>query len=114
MRPDALRGEVWLADLSPITGHEPAGRRPILIVSDNRLNRGRADVVFGVPLTTRDRGIPSHITVPRPDGGLRATSYAMCEHMRSISRTRLVERWGAVGVEVTSAVEDILRMLLGL
>jgi mRNA interferase MazF len=33
------RGEVWLADLNPTWGHEQAGRRPVLVVSDDLFNR---------------------------------------------------------------------------
>ncbi|MBM3494269.1 MAG: type II toxin-antitoxin system PemK/MazF family toxin [Armatimonadetes bacterium] len=105
--PEPLRGDIWLAD-------PQGGRRPVLIVSDDRLNSGHADVVFAVPLTTRGRGIPSHVTVPASEGGLKATSYAMVEHTRSISRTRLVGRWGAVGGRTMTEVEDRLRALLGL
>jgi len=39
------RGEVWLADLGPTRGHEQAGRRPVLIISDDIFNRGPADLV---------------------------------------------------------------------
>jgi mRNA interferase MazF len=110
--PEPRRGDVWLADLEPTAG--PGLRRPVLVVSDDRLNRGRAEVVLAVPLTTRDRGIPTHIPLTPPEGGVRATSYAMCEHIRSISRTRLVERWGAAGPKAMTAAEDVLRALLAL
>ena len=33
----ARRGDLWLVDLSPIRGHEQAGRRPALVVSEDSL-----------------------------------------------------------------------------
>ncbi len=35
------RGEVWRADLDPVRGHEQAGTRRILIVSDDLFNSGQ-------------------------------------------------------------------------
>jgi len=40
---------MWLADLDPTRGHEQAGRRPVLVVSDDIFNRGPADLVIILP-----------------------------------------------------------------
>ena len=106
------RGEIWLADLDPVRGHEQAGRRPVLVVSDNRFNASMARLVYAVPLTTRDRGLPYHVALKPDEGGLRQASFAMCEHMRSLSRDRLVEYWGAADAASIAQVEDGLRVLL--
>ena len=45
------RGEVWLADLDPTRDREQAGRRPVLIVSEDLFNHGPADLVIICPLT---------------------------------------------------------------
>jgi mRNA interferase MazF len=109
------RGEVWLADLGPPRGREQSGERPVLIVSTDPINRSPADLVVAVPFTTRRRGIPTHIEVRPPDGGLRDLSYAICEQVRSLSVERLGPRpFGSVPVAVLRAVEDRLRLLLGL
>ena len=38
------RGEVWRADLDPVRGHEQAGTRPILIISDDIFNNSPAQI----------------------------------------------------------------------
>jgi mRNA interferase MazF len=109
------RGEVWLVDLSPTRGHEQAGRRPALVVSVDRFNAGRAGVVFMVPFTTRERGIPTHVEVRPPAGGLREVSWARCEDLRSLSVERLGDApLGSVPAEILDAVSDRIRILLGL
>ena len=109
------RGEVWFVDLNPIRGHEQAGRRPALIGSVDAFNRGKAGLVFIVPLTTRFRGLPTHVEVHPPAGGVREESWARCEDLRSISVERLVGGpLGVVPVEVLGAVEERLRLLLQL
>lgn len=108
------RGDIWLVDLDPARGHEQAGRRPALVVSTDAFNQGRAGLVVILPITTTGRGIPLHIPIKPPEGGLRQQSYAKCEDIRSISVERLVERWGTVTSDTLALVEDRLRILLDL
>lgn len=108
------RGEVWLADLDPTRGREQAGRRPVLVISDDIFNRGPADLAIVLPITSRLRGIPSHVVVAPPEGGLRDRGAVLCEAIRSISRHRLVDRWGTVRRRTLLVVEDVLRILLHL
>ena len=109
------RGEIWTANLNPTRGHEQAGRRPVLIVSTNTFNHGPADLVFVLPLTQTDRGIPFHVAVEPPEGGLRACSYILCDAMRSIAKERLGKRaWGVVSRQTMAKVEYRLRTLLEL
>lgn len=108
------RGEVWLASLDPTRGHEQAGRRPVLVVSEDLFNRGPAGLLIALPLSSALRGVPSHVVVEPPEGGLKNTSAIMCEAVRSISRERLVVRWGAVSGATMRQVEDSLRILMRL
>jgi mRNA interferase MazF len=91
------------------------GERPVLIVSTDRFNQGRARLVVVVPFTTRRRGLPIHVEVRPPDGGLREISFAMCEQVRSLAVERLgPQPFGGVSAPVLSAVESRLRLLLAL
>jgi mRNA interferase MazF len=108
------RGEVWLADLNPTRGHEQAGRRPVLVVSEDLFNRGAAGLIIVLPITSTMRGVPSQVPVSPPEGGVKNTSAILCEGIRSVSVERLVARWGAVDRRTMATVEDRLRILLRL
>jgi len=108
------RGEVWLVDLSPVRGREQAGRRPGLIVSVDAFNRSPAELVVVLPLTSRAKGIPFHVEVRPPEGGLQRPSYIKCEDIRSVSKERLSKHLGRVSRTTMEAVEDRLRILLDL
>ena len=108
------RGEVWLADLDPTQGHEQAGCRPVLIVSEDIFNRGPAKLVIALPMTTVLKNIPSHVRVLPPEGGLQRPTAILCEAVRSISTSRLLRRWGTVNASTLSEVEDALRVLMKL
>ncbi len=111
---DPARGEIWSADLNPTRGHEQAGQRPVLVISEDIFNKGPADLIIILPITSTDRGVPSHVPMKPPEGGLKNPSMILCEAVRSIAKERLVSRWGKVSPATLTAVEDRLRILMGL
>lgn len=109
-----LRGEIWLIDLNPTRGHEQAGKRPGLVVSVDLFNQGPAGLVVVIPITTREKGIPLHVEIKSPEGGLAKRSFVKCEDIRSVSKERLVQRLGRVTRNTLAEVEERLRILLDL
>jgi len=65
------RGEVWFADFGTPVGREAGMRHPCLIISDNRLNHGPAELAIVLPITSVYKGSPSHFEVNPPEGGLQ-------------------------------------------
>src|SRR4051812_217118 len=90
------RGEVWGVNFSPTVGREQAGIRPALVVSDNALNGGPRGLIIVIPVTGTDRGLPSHIPINPPEGGLIKPSVIMTEQIRSVSTRRFGQRYGVV------------------
>lgn len=115
---DPLRGEIWVADMGIGRGHEQAGHRPVLIVSDDGLNTGLAGLLMVVPLTskvTKSKNIRGHIPIAPPEGGLKVPSVILCDQLRTISKDRLGRApWGKASPATVADVEAALRMLLGL
>ena len=109
-----LRGALHWAELNPVRGHEQAGTRPGLVLSVDSFNAGPAGLVVVLPLTTRAKGIPFHVEVDPPEGGLGARSFIKCEDVRSISKDRLVSPLGTVGQATLERVEERGRILLGM
>lgn len=108
------RGEVWLVNLDATRGHEQAGRRPALVISEDAFNAGAAELVIVLPITSTVRPIPAHVRVDPPEGGVSRRSAILCDAIRSISKGRLVRVWGRVSAATMAAVEDRVRMLLRL
>ncbi len=114
MNPLPSRGEVWLADLNPVRGHEQAGRRPVVVLSVDDYNHGPAGLVIVLPLTSTDRHIPLHIPLKSGEGGVKAPSFILCDAIRSISSDRLLKPWGRIPSRVMRQAEDRISILLGL
>lgn len=108
------RGEIWLVDLNPVRGHEQAGKRPCLIISVDLFNQGASGLAVVIPITSKAKNIPFHVEINPPEGGLKLQSFIKCEDVRSISVERLEKCWGAISLEIMAAVEDRLKILMGL
>lgn len=107
-----LRGEVWLVDLNPTKGHEQAGKRPGLVISDDIFNAGPSGLVVILPLTAKNKNIPLHEMIAPPEGGLKEVSYVKCEDIRPVSKQRLLARIGMVRKERLRAIEEKVKVLL--
>jgi mRNA interferase MazF len=112
--PEPSRGEVWDFHFEPTTGHEQAGTRPALILSENIFNEGPAEMVVVAPITRTQGKIRWHVPVAPPEGGLNSGSFIQCENVRSVSKLKLKRLRGKVSLPVMQQVEDRLRILLGL
>jgi len=101
-----------MLDFDPVRGHEQAGTRPALVISVDLFNAGPAEMLIVLPITSRSKGMRSHVTVNPPEGGLTLTSHIKCEDVRSVSKARLHRYMGNVSAKTMAEVEDRLRILL--
>ena len=88
---------VFLASLDPTTGSEQAGRRPVLVISRERVNQ-LLPVVNVIPLTSRKsltRVIyPNEVLLPAGVAELRVDSIALCYQIRTLDKSRLEQELG--------------------
>jgi mRNA interferase MazF len=84
------------------------------VISNDALNHGPARLAVVTPFTTHARRAPLWVSVEPPEGGLRKSSFVICEGARSISTERLIRRLGSVDAGTLASVEDRLRVLFSL
>jgi mRNA interferase MazF len=105
-------GDVLLADLDPVAGHEQGGRRPVLVLSGPSYNELRNEQLIVAAITSSQRGLPFHIPVGA-DSGLRRPSWVQSESVRAISAQRVITHLGRARpetvAEVRSRVVNFLR-----
>ena len=106
------QGEIWYAELDPIKGSEQAGRRPVVIVSGNLLNK-HLPVVIVMPMTTMIKNYKGNPVVePSKENGLKQTSEILVFHIRSVSQERLVKKVGTIRNEDLQLARKTLSDLL--
>jgi mRNA interferase MazF len=112
-----IKGDIYQADLDPTKDSEQAGKRPVLIVSRDGINRS-SPIVVVVPITkfTPEKKIyPSHHLVKATDGnGLTQDSIVKCEQIRAIAKSRLSRKWGSLSAEDLAQVDAALKIVLSL
>ncbi len=86
----------------------------MLVVSVNRFNRMRGEMVVVIPLTRTVRNHPLHVRILPPEGGVTAVSFALCDNVRAISTERLDRRLGRVSKGKLAELAGPLRYILHL
>lgn len=112
------RGEVYWAELSPRSGSEQQGRRPVIVVSHDGFNEvptWRSVIV--VPCSTspaQARRGPTAVVLAKGTAGCKADGIALCHQVTTLDRSKLTKRIGALGETALRAVEDGLQAALGM
>lgn len=108
-------GDVVKLDLGSPAGSEAGLRRPAVVVTAARILRGQPNVIQVVPLTRTIRAGSTEITLdPDARNRLNARSAAQCQHVRSVSVSRVRECTGNVGPVALSQIRETLALLIDL
>lgn len=91
------RGDVYWVNLDPVVGSEVGKRRPVVVVQNEAANATSATVTV-IPLSTSTgRVYPFQVRIPAGEAGLDHDSKALCEQIRTLSRSRVLARIGTLG-----------------
>jgi mRNA interferase MazF len=104
------RGDIYWVNLDPTKGAEIKKRRPCVIVSATPINKARRTVIV-VPFSTS--------TTPRPPiviavHCLNKTVTAVCDQIRTVDKSRLIEPAGQMSLGDLEKLENSLRQVLSL
>ena len=110
------RGEVWWVDLGPRQGSAPAWRRPVVVVSADAFNRSRIKTVTAVTITSNLRlaGAPGNVALPAGSAGLDRDSVVNVSQVVTLDKDDLTKRAGSLDDREMGAVDEGLRLALGL
>ena len=108
------RGEIYYADLNPVVGSEQGGIRPVLILQ-NEVGNWFSPTVIVAAMTAKGSKVhlPTHVPVGT-DSGLRRPSIVLAEQVRTIDKSRLLERVGMLPPEKQEQVDRSLRISIAL
>lgn len=111
---DFHRGEVYYADLDPVTGHEQGGIRPVLIIQNDTGNyHSPTIIVIAVTRRTfKKPKQPTHVVLDDAQG--LAPSLFMSEVIRTIDKRRVQSYVGRLTREQMKRVNAALLVSVGL
>ena len=108
------RGEIYYADLSPIKGSEQGGVRPCLIIQNDVGNKFSPCTIVAIITTrTTKAKLPTQLWLPS-SCGLPRNSMVECEQIRTIDKTRLGKKCGEVDPQTMKAINECLKISVGI
>ena len=88
-----LRGDIYWADLDPTLGHEQAGRRPVMVLSQDIFNE-RSGTVIAVALTSQPQNAGFPLSLELSINSLPKKSWVKIGQIRTLSTKRLGQKIG--------------------
>jgi mRNA interferase MazF len=106
-----LRGEIYYADLDAVRGHEQAGLRPVVVLTNDAFNRHSGTVIV-MAITSQPQRAGFPLTFSLPATSLPRASWVKISQVRTISVERLGKRIGMVDAEdVAEIVNGLLELI---
>ncbi len=107
------RGDIFYADLRPVRGCEQGGVRPVLILQNNTGNKHSPTVIAAAITTSRTKSrLPTHVSLAGLPG-MRKRSIVLLEQIRTIDKSRLLDRICAASPEIMNKVDAALAISVG-
>lgn len=104
---DIKQGDLFFADLGSGLGSELSGERPVLVVSNDIMNKFSPTVIVTLITGQLDEPrLPTHIKLQRNEGVFSKDSVLLLEHIRTIDKNRLTHKIGSLSPEKMSEVAD--------
>lgn len=110
------QSEIWLTDLNPTIGAEIQKKRPVIIVSDDRLGKLPLKVIVPITDWKSHYSVASWIVKIEPQNsiGLIKTSSADCFQVRSLSQERLIKKLGYIENDILTDIKEALKKVLSM
>lgn len=109
------RGDMFYADLSPVVGSEQGGIRPVLIIQNDVGNKYSPTVIAAaITSQTNKSKLPTHININSKEYGLMKDSVILTEQIRTIDKSRLMEKIGQIDEGTMNQVNNALGVSFGL
>lgn len=108
-----LRGEIRWAELNPTRGHEQAGRRPVLILSQDIFNQ-RSGTVIAMALTSQPQKAHFPLTYSLKLKQLPKPSWVKISQIRTLSVERIGKKLGIIEPEQLAEIVDGLNQIIGI
>ena len=90
-----LRGDIFWANLNPVVGHEQAGHRPVLILSNGIFNK-YSGTVIAMALTSQPPKAGFPLTFELDNDLLPKKSWVKISQIRTLSTKRLGDKIGRI------------------
>ena len=107
-----LRGDIVWADLNPVRGREQAGRRPVVVISEDVFN-ARSGTVIALAITSQPQRAGFPLTLELTSAKLPKRSWVKISQIRTLSVERVGKKIGRVAPEELDRLIEGLNEIVG-
>lgn len=107
-----LRGEIRWADLNPVRGHEQAGFRPVLIISQDIFN-DRSGTVIAMAITSQPQRAKYPLTFELSSTALPKRSWVKINQIRTLAVERIGKKIAKAQPQELSQIIDGFNEIVG-
>jgi len=110
------RMDIYFADLrGNNAGSEQTGIRPVLVIQNDIGNTYSPTIIVANITSSETKAkLPVHVPLKASKTGLRNDSIVLCEQIRTIDKSRLIEKIGTVDKETQREIDLALKKSIGL
>ncbi|NLW04115.1 MAG: mRNA-degrading endonuclease [Pseudomonadaceae bacterium] len=102
-------GDIVLLDFNPQAGHEQAGKRPALVLT-NRLFNQKTGFAWLCPITNQAKGYPFEVAV---DGSKKTTGVILVDQLKSLDwKARNLRTVDSVNTSCLKNVKELAATIL--
>lgn len=110
---NARRGDIFYADLRPVTGSEQGGVRPVLIIQNDAGNKYSPTVIVAAVTSRFEKELPTHLDIGFC-GKLEKHSIVLLEQVRTIDKCRLKEYVATLTEDEMQRVNEKIAISFGI
>jgi len=107
-----LKGDVVWDERDPVRGREQAGRRPVVVLSEETFN-SKSAAVIAIAVTSQPQRAGFPLTLPLASIKLPKPSWAKISQIRTLAVDRLGRRIGRLSKAEVDQLIDGLNEILG-
>ncbi len=109
------RGEIYFAELNPVQGSEQGGVRPVLIIQNDIGNTySPTTIILAITSRLNKARLPTHVTLPAQESGLKKDSVILAEQVRTIDKRRLRQKVATLKEPTMARIENAVAVSIGL
>lgn len=99
------QGTIIKINFNPQAGHEQAGYRPAVVISNNIFNQ-KTNLSIVCPITNTNNQFPLHVSL---DGRTKTTGVILCEHIKALDlKSRTFQEVEILPDDILEKVIDIV------
>ena len=104
------RGDTVLVDLEPVKGSETGKIRPCVVIQNDIGNKFSSTTIVAIITSQKEisKQYPTDVWIEIGEGGLNYASIIQCDQIRTIDKSRIINKIGTLDVKIMQKANKAL------